>query len=47
MQLKFHYVREQLANREVQLELYPTLKIADILTKALERGPFEDSGVYF
>jgi hypothetical protein len=42
MKLKFHYVREQLMEREIELEFCPTLKmIADILTKALERGPFE------
>jgi hypothetical protein len=42
MKMKFHYIREQIANREVTLGFCPTLKmLADILTKALDRGPFE------
>jgi hypothetical protein len=42
MKMKFHYIREQIANREVTLGHCPTLQmIADILTKALERGLFE------
>jgi len=42
MKMKFHYIREQIANREVTLDHCPTLQmIADILTKALERGLFE------
>ena len=42
MKIKFHYIREQIANREVVLGFCPTLEmLADILTKALERGPFE------
>ena len=42
MKMKFHYIREQIANKQVALGFCPTLEmIADILTKGLERGPFE------
>ena len=42
MKMKFYYIREQIANREVTLGHCPTLQmIADILTKGLERGLFE------
>jgi hypothetical protein len=42
MKMKFHYIRETIANKQVALGLCPTLEmIADILTKGLERGPFE------
>jgi hypothetical protein len=42
MKMKFHYIREQIADREVTVDYCPTLQmIADILTKALERTLFE------
>jgi hypothetical protein len=42
MNLKFHYVREQIKDGEIKLSYTPTYKmIADILTKALEKGLFE------
>ena len=40
--IKYHFLREQVAQKIVKLEYVPTKEqIADIFTKALAREPFE------
>jgi hypothetical protein len=42
MKIKYHYIRELIKDGSINVEFLPTTEmVADIMTKALDKGPFE------